>query len=727
MCSYRTGPECLPLEPRLVLSAPLPDITLLEDPVNPVARIETDLGAIDVELFDQLAPGAVGAFLAQLRDGRVDESFFDSLQPGDTLGAGLLKLDGFLPVTIGQPVAPGDSPRSNAERTLAMAAPADGAADGRWTINLRDNPDRDATHTVFGRIIQGWDVVMQIGALGTAVFIPPDPALQALMTQVPVFATSISRPLSAINDDLVVNLIDVELIKPGGATVFYTQRLAYPEGFGGFQKREILSIAESSGFLTHYQLIVRYEFGDRDAVVAEGSLAPNQRLDVSLSDWFDDQPDLVRPDQPYTVEVHAAADPGSLAVIPPQEPLTATLTRQDGFFRFDDPLQPGHAIPQTGETLFSLAAIEGQDLTTWGFGSIPFGSSSSCQRDLVCTLTQRQSAITLHNLSDQDARVAMTLFVRSSQGQVIEVVENFTVEAMRRGGRLLADVALPAGAHQIEGAIIESTEPLLAQLSAYHQRITSDEVAGDRFDHQRGAWAAKGVVGGGAAAGIIAQLRLPNMFPLSVFNPHDAAVGVELEFIRADGAIESQRFEVAGRADREIAFIPDFPVRPGGEFIAVRYTAELPVIVEQARTTGGADGGVAGTAHLATTRLGFAWAERPEDARDEIISVFDPSFETAPGNTVRLRFGFNDGSVVFVDEIGLGPGGRIDLTLDHDLLGAVREKLDSDPALGAYSVTIEASGGPVFAWLHRIDGAGGRSTTTAAQPLVFRPTPALMT
>ena len=82
------------LESRLLLSVPSepPDLSLLENASNPVVRLETDLGRIDIEVLMNEAPIAGANFLQMLRSGASDLSFFHSLSPGETLGAGLFKL-----------------------------------------------------------------------------------------------------------------------------------------------------------------------------------------------------------------------------------------------------------------------------------------------------------------------------------------------------------------------------------------------------------------------------------------------------------------------------------------------------------------------------------------------------------------------------------------------------------------------------------------------------------
>src|SRR5262245_15055427 len=82
------------MEQRALFSAaPLPTLADLEDPAHTAIRIESSLGDIDVELFDDAAPGVVAAFLTRIRRGDVDPSFFNALSAGHTLEGGAFRLD----------------------------------------------------------------------------------------------------------------------------------------------------------------------------------------------------------------------------------------------------------------------------------------------------------------------------------------------------------------------------------------------------------------------------------------------------------------------------------------------------------------------------------------------------------------------------------------------------------------------------------------------------------
>ena len=138
-------------------------------------RIETSLGFIDVELFDDEAPVTVSNFMNYVNDGDYIDSFFHRSVPGFVLQGG-----GFRFQNESYSLVPTDAPivnefdpsRSNTRGTLAMAKSAGDpdSATSQWFFNLDDNSanldTQNGGFTVFGRVIgNGMDTVDQMAAL----------------------------------------------------------------------------------------------------------------------------------------------------------------------------------------------------------------------------------------------------------------------------------------------------------------------------------------------------------------------------------------------------------------------------------------------------------------------------------------------------------------------------------------------------------------------------------
>ena len=135
---------------------------------NPVVVIETSLGTIKVELYEDKAPVTVKNFLAYVDDKHYDGLVFHRV------------IEGFM--VQGGGVEPGGKPRptkdpikneaanglSNIRGTIAMArTSAADSATSQFYINTVDNTMLDKKeegigYCVFGRVIEGMDVVDKI-------------------------------------------------------------------------------------------------------------------------------------------------------------------------------------------------------------------------------------------------------------------------------------------------------------------------------------------------------------------------------------------------------------------------------------------------------------------------------------------------------------------------------------------------------------------------------------
>jgi cyclophilin family peptidyl-prolyl cis-trans isomerase len=130
---------------------------------NPVAVIETTLGRIAVELFAKEAPDTVANFLKL-----VDKKYYDGvlfhrvipgfmIQTGDPTGTGRggpgwTILDEFHPRL-----------RHDKAGVVSMANAGPDTGGSQFFITLDPTPHLDDRHAIFGRVIEGQDVVVGIG------------------------------------------------------------------------------------------------------------------------------------------------------------------------------------------------------------------------------------------------------------------------------------------------------------------------------------------------------------------------------------------------------------------------------------------------------------------------------------------------------------------------------------------------------------------------------------
>ena len=144
------------------------------DGSQPVVAIETSMGLVRIELNPQAAPRTVANFLAYVNSGFFDDTVFHRVIEGFVVQGG-----GFTPDLQWKPTskpvrAETKNGLANDRGTVAMARDMGrGTATSQFFFNLKDNQelDRDGQsfgYTVFGRVIEGMDVVDRLSRVQTS-------------------------------------------------------------------------------------------------------------------------------------------------------------------------------------------------------------------------------------------------------------------------------------------------------------------------------------------------------------------------------------------------------------------------------------------------------------------------------------------------------------------------------------------------------------------------------
>ncbi len=137
---------------------------------NPIVVIETTMGTIEIEMFAKETPKTVENFIGHARKGyyngiifhRVIDNFM--IQGGDPTGTGRGGES-----IWGKPFADEFSPKLKHEAAgiLSMANAGPNTNGSQFFITLVPTPHLDGRHTVFGKVINGLDVVKAIGKVKT--------------------------------------------------------------------------------------------------------------------------------------------------------------------------------------------------------------------------------------------------------------------------------------------------------------------------------------------------------------------------------------------------------------------------------------------------------------------------------------------------------------------------------------------------------------------------------
>jgi peptidyl-prolyl cis-trans isomerase B (cyclophilin B) len=148
---------------------------------NPQVELDTSLGKIRIELYPDAAPKSVENFLAYVKSKQYDGTVFHRVIPGFMIQGGGFTGDMTQKATM-RPAVPNEAEQSskagllNVPGTVSMARTSDpNSATAQFFINVADNKFlnfREASvqgygYTVFGKVVDGMDVVNKIAAVPT--------------------------------------------------------------------------------------------------------------------------------------------------------------------------------------------------------------------------------------------------------------------------------------------------------------------------------------------------------------------------------------------------------------------------------------------------------------------------------------------------------------------------------------------------------------------------------
>lgn len=141
---------------------------------NPVVKLTTTMGDIEIELYPKQAPTTVTNFLQYVKDGFYNGTIFHRVMPGFMVQCGGVTPDMRKKSTLPPIVNESGPALRNKRGMVAMARlNAPNSATSQFFINLVDNSFLDFDgryapgYAVFGKVIKGLDVVDKIAAVKT--------------------------------------------------------------------------------------------------------------------------------------------------------------------------------------------------------------------------------------------------------------------------------------------------------------------------------------------------------------------------------------------------------------------------------------------------------------------------------------------------------------------------------------------------------------------------------
>jgi cyclophilin family peptidyl-prolyl cis-trans isomerase len=159
------------------MATPAPAATQAPPAPGPKVLLHTSVGDITLELYPDKAPKSVANFLQYVHEGFYDGTVFHRAIPGYLVQGGLYTRDLQPRRTHPAIASEADNGLSNLRGTVAVARGADpNSGTAQFFVNLVDNRRLDYAgnqsgltwgYAVFGKVVQGMDVVDKIAALPT--------------------------------------------------------------------------------------------------------------------------------------------------------------------------------------------------------------------------------------------------------------------------------------------------------------------------------------------------------------------------------------------------------------------------------------------------------------------------------------------------------------------------------------------------------------------------------
>ena len=326
----------------LLVAATLPASVI----ANTFLRMQTDLGGVDIELFDTQAPLTVANFLNYVNRGEYDGTFIHRSVPGFVVQGGgyIFNPDdgdffgsGTSHIPVDAPVVNEPDPvnRPNVRGTLAMAKTSDpDSATSEWFFNLADNaslddPNNSGGFTVFGKVLgDGMEAIDAIAAQLRCINIAPFPSLCDPFREVPIIGNDGSQAIQPENL-AIVNTIGYD--NDGDGAIDPLEDAAPNGGDGnndGIQDSTQVNVASFPGSAGEYVVIeapASAAIHSLDILGATFALANPPAFPGCSTCWISA---MVSPDSILPVS-HLARLPASpKPLLPGRTPITSSVQRR---------------------------------------------------------------------------------------------------------------------------------------------------------------------------------------------------------------------------------------------------------------------------------------------------------------------------------------------------------------------------------------------------------------
>jgi peptidyl-prolyl cis-trans isomerase A (cyclophilin A) len=170
----RTFASTMAISALAMLAACSSDRSVCSQSAPDTVLMRTTLGDLSIALFPEEAPITVANFVAYVDSGFYDGTLIHRVVPGFVIQGGGFSMEGVQKETRPPITNEADNGLLNERLTLSMARrPDPNSATSQFFINLDhneilDHGVRDFGYAVFGKVVEGMEIVDQIAAVQTA-------------------------------------------------------------------------------------------------------------------------------------------------------------------------------------------------------------------------------------------------------------------------------------------------------------------------------------------------------------------------------------------------------------------------------------------------------------------------------------------------------------------------------------------------------------------------------
>lgn len=294
--------------------------------------------------------------------------------------------------------------------------------------------------------------------------------------------------------------------------------LYYPEGFSSSRIEEFVPLVNPNETPVDYTVIARYEVGERDQVLATGTLAPHSRGGVTITSARQPGSNLTRLGEPYALEVRSNGQIGAT------------------FSHYDFGVTTGENFTDTLSR-------------TWTFAQVH--KSPDTHRDFLLYYNPHQEQVNL----------SITLYYQDGTTALL----SRSIDALRRGGiNFNEDSEITADG--VFGVRVEADQPIVAAVSSYD------------FAHDRG-YGYLGDHRGGNERGTIAGLTVGEDSAIAILNTGSETTSVTLTATAITGTAWQQTITVTAQPHQQYSYTLTQLGLDGADAIGLTYNADADVTV----------------------------------------------------------------------------------------------------------------------------------------------------